>query len=149
MRKKGFTLVELMVVIIIIGICAGIAIPSYRNAVEKTWKGKATHTLACIWAAEKRYHIDYGTYADALDKLDVEIPADDLKYYKYTIPSAGTTDFQVKAEKKAGSYYFTVNAAGEIKEFATGGGTPAVVGASSSVSPAVPAVVGAPKPPKK
>ncbi len=56
MRKnRGFTLIELMVVISIIGIIAGISVVSYSNAKEKSLDKEATAALILIRNAERQY----------------------------------------------------------------------------------------------
>jgi prepilin-type N-terminal cleavage/methylation domain-containing protein len=56
MRKnRGFTLIELMVVITIIGILAGVSVVSYSNAKEKSLDKEATAALVLIRNAERQY----------------------------------------------------------------------------------------------
>lgn len=63
-NKKGFTLLELLVVVLIIGILAGIALPQYRMAVEKTKATEAIMIIKNIMAAEERAFLQYGDGED-------------------------------------------------------------------------------------
>ncbi|MFA5115605.1 MAG: prepilin-type N-terminal cleavage/methylation domain-containing protein [Candidatus Omnitrophota bacterium] len=53
--RKGFTLVELIIVVIIIGILGTIAVPQYMSAVERARGGKARANMTQIAKAEKMY----------------------------------------------------------------------------------------------
>ena len=55
---KGFTLIEILVVVAIIGILAAIAIPAYNNYVDKAQKTVAISTLDTIRKNFESYHID-------------------------------------------------------------------------------------------
>ncbi len=62
---KGFTLIELIIVVIVIGILATVAVPQYLKAVERAKGGKARHALGVIAQAEKMYRADNDAYVDA------------------------------------------------------------------------------------
>ncbi len=72
--NKGFTLLELLVVVLIIGILASIALPQYTKAVEKARSTEAIQMLGDLATAEQIYHMGNGFYTNALDELDLEIP---------------------------------------------------------------------------
>ena len=74
-KTKGFTLIEMLVVVLIIGILAGIALPQYREAVEKSIMQEAIINLKAIANANERFYMINGRYANyvEMDKLDVEI----------------------------------------------------------------------------
>lgn len=57
--KKGFTLVEIMIVVAIIAVIAGIAIPSFLNAGAKARKNGCIANLSQINAAKEQYAMDY------------------------------------------------------------------------------------------
>lgn len=60
--KKGFTLIELMIVIAILGILAAVAIPNFLNARGKAQDAAALSTLEAVKTALEMYAADNGTY---------------------------------------------------------------------------------------
>jgi len=65
MRKNSFTLVELLIVIIIIGILATMAVPQYQKMVEKARISEAFTNLGAIRQALESYYLQYGKYFDS------------------------------------------------------------------------------------
>lgn len=84
--KKGFTILELLVVLIIIGVLAGVALPSFNKAKESALEKEAQTNLRLISAAEKIYHMEnniYFTSADRIainDNLKLSLPAQNWNY---------------------------------------------------------------------
>ncbi|HOX22672.1 MAG TPA: prepilin-type N-terminal cleavage/methylation domain-containing protein [Elusimicrobiales bacterium] len=74
-NKKGFTLVELAVVIVIIGVLAAFGIPRFREAVERSKSGEAFNYLASVRASQERYQARMASYAATLSNLDINTPS--------------------------------------------------------------------------
>ena len=66
---EGFTLVELMVVVAIIGILAAIAIPNYQKYQAKARQSEAKIALAAVYTAEKSYAVENSTYTSCLAQI--------------------------------------------------------------------------------
>ncbi|HLA83982.1 MAG TPA: type IV pilin protein [Thermoguttaceae bacterium] len=70
-RRKGFSLVELAVVVIIIGVLAAFGVPRMLEAVERSKASEAFGYLSSVRSAQERYQAKEGKYAEALTDLDV------------------------------------------------------------------------------
>jgi type IV pilus assembly protein PilE len=68
-KVVGFTLIELIVSVAIIGILASIAYPSYTNAVSKTRRSEAMTALAKVANLQEQYYADNRTYVTDMTKL--------------------------------------------------------------------------------
>ena len=71
--KKGFTLLELLVVVLIIGILASIALPQYQNSVIKADFAEAYINLKHIAQVEEMCRLQYGLETCDLDEIAEEI----------------------------------------------------------------------------
>ena len=65
-RRAGFTLIELMIVVAIIGILAAIAIPNFMRFQLRSRAGEGKTNLAAIRVAEEGYMAEFGTYVGAV-----------------------------------------------------------------------------------
>lgn len=71
--RRGFTLLELLVVVVIIAILAAIALPQYKKSVVKSKAAQMQNLLDTVVKASDLYHLQNGTYPKSLDDLDIEI----------------------------------------------------------------------------
>ncbi|MDP2960340.1 MAG: type II secretion system protein [candidate division Zixibacteria bacterium] len=61
-REKGFTLIELMIVVVIIGILAAMAIPKFMLSTNRAKQSEAKQLLKQIYAMQHAYRQEYNTY---------------------------------------------------------------------------------------
>jgi len=76
----GFTLIELMVVVAIVGILAGIAYPSYRDRVLRSARAEGRAALLDAAARQEQYFLDNKTYTTTLSDLQVATATETGKY---------------------------------------------------------------------
>ena len=72
-NKKGFTLLELLVVVVIIGILAAIALPQYRKAVGKAELAQVISATKAVQNAQERFYLVNNTYTTQFSKLDIDL----------------------------------------------------------------------------
>ena len=117
MRKirntKGFTLIELMIVVVIIGILAALAIPRFTQASARAKEKEADGILKQVYTLQQTYYANNGTFAPsvaALQTVGFEAPTN-LKNYTW----AGSVSLPLcLAASGAGYNGRQIDAAGDI-----------------------------------
>ena len=72
-KKKGFTLIEILVVVLIIGVLAAIALPSYMRSVERSRAAGPITNLGSIAKAQKSYRMGTEHYTNDIGNLDISL----------------------------------------------------------------------------
>ena len=94
-RFHGFSLMEVMIVVVIIGILAALAYPNLEKYLKRARQTEAKTNLSAIYTAQKIYFTLHQSYTKDINELDLSL-AQGL--YKYTIQDASTSTFKAQAE---------------------------------------------------
>ncbi|WP_455201818.1 type IV pilin protein [Kaarinaea lacus] len=108
--SQGFTLVELLIVVVIISLLAMVAVPSYNVSVSKARRADAQAGLANLSGAMERWFTDKGTYQGAAGPAatptdtgapriyHTQTPVDgSVKFYNLTIHAASAGSYTLRA----------------------------------------------------
>ena len=90
-RNKGFTLVELMITVAIIGILAAVAYPSYQDQVRKSRRAEAQSVLMNIGTRQQQMLLDTRNYAEDVTALGITIPAQVDSHYSIAVTAPAST----------------------------------------------------------
>jgi len=85
-KHSGFTLIELMITVAIIGILAGIAYPSYSSYILKSRRADAKAGLVTLQMAQEKYRVNNASYAD-----DATLVTPDGTYYAFAVTAGSAT----------------------------------------------------------
>ena len=108
-RQPGFTLIELMIVVVVIGILSAIAMPAYTDYVKRGKAAEATSTLADMRIKMEQFFQDNRTYIGGPCT-----PTSTVKFFTYSCSSGPTATAYIlqaagNATESMGSFNFTVD----------------------------------------
>jgi type IV pilus assembly protein PilA len=88
--KSGFTMVELLIVIAVVGILTAIAVPQYMKYQARGRSSEAKVGLSSIYTAEKAFATEFGTYTTCLKQIGFKPSATGTNYYTQGFPGTYT-----------------------------------------------------------
>jgi len=109
-RIKGFTLIELMIAVAIVGILASVAVPSYLSYIRKGHRSEAQGALVALANAMEQWRLQNGTYLGAAaGGANTGAPT----IFSTVVPiSGGTTTYNLTIDATATTYTLTATAVG-------------------------------------
>ncbi|HEX2208601.1 MAG TPA: prepilin-type N-terminal cleavage/methylation domain-containing protein [Longimicrobium sp.] len=115
---NGFTLIELMIVVVIIGILAAIAVPKFNEVSKKAKEAEAPPILKQLHTLQERHHQAEGTYATNIANLEgAGVNFASGKYYGFALGAGGAAAYVACAtplDASLGLSSFRVDQAGSV-----------------------------------
>ena len=90
-HSRGFTLIELMIVVAIIAVLAAVAYPTYISQIRKSKRAEAQATLVIVSARQQQMLLDTRSYVATTALLHVSVPITVAKAYDITIAVGAAT----------------------------------------------------------
>lgn len=102
-KTSGFTIVELLVAIAIIGILSTIAFPSYQDSIRKSRRSDAHAGLSAMLLEQENYRMLNSAYASAFGTGSNDVKNPSSEYYSFSISGTSASAYTLKATAKTGS----------------------------------------------
>jgi len=123
-QNQGFTLTEIITVIIILGVVSSFAIPRFSDMLERVRAAEGVHILSSLREGQMAYLAENDTYSAVLADLDVEIPSAEYFGLPPTVDDPADPIADPIAEiTRTNSYTLGINEDGDVS-CTNGGGTP-------------------------
>ena len=89
---RGFTLIELMVAVVVVGILAAVAYPAFTSQIQRSRRADATAALTGVIQAQERYRSNHGSYSADLGSTGLNIDVSRITpHYEVTVEGVGET----------------------------------------------------------
>jgi len=98
--SQGFTLIEVMIAVVIVGILAAIAYPSYIDYIIKSGRSEGVAAVMNVANLQEQYYLDNRSYTTDMTKLGLVADPFITEHGYYSVASAGTGSFTITATAK-------------------------------------------------
>ncbi len=95
-RSRGFTLLELLIAVVVVGVLAALAFPSYKDSIRKSRRSDAVAGIATVQQAQERHRANSTEYGDLAALTGVNATTSG-KHYLMTMISKTATGYEVHA----------------------------------------------------
>jgi type IV pilus assembly protein PilE len=122
-RRRGFTLIEIMIVVAILAILAAVALPNYFGSVRKSRRADAIALMSQVAQAEERWRTNNSTYSNDFGTSQLAVRSTAASgvtsltesYYTISVPTNTATQYTVRAVARASQVSDTQCAAMEMR----------------------------------
>jgi prepilin-type N-terminal cleavage/methylation domain-containing protein len=103
-QKSAFTIIELVIAIVLMGLLASIAIPRMNQTREAARLGEGVQVLKAFRSAQERWNLDHGVYTNDCNNLDLTVNPTN-----FDVPTCAANG-SVSIQRKGGGYTVTADA---------------------------------------
>jgi general secretion pathway protein G len=133
--RRGWSLVEVMVVVTVMSVLIAMAIPSFQRSLEQSRADVAAANLRAIWSAERLYWLENRTYTSDLTELQSLGVLDPMivsgtSWYAFAVIAADSTAFTATVTRTGSSLWtgqFTIDETGTVSGVIQASGEPDIV----------------------
>lgn len=118
---RGFTIIELLIAVIVVGILVAVALPSFMDSIRKGRRSEAFAALSALQQAQERYRSNNPIYADTLAKVNIVSPTGPGGYYALSITAPSATGYEVTALAVSGTTQVKDGSCANLSVQVTGG----------------------------
>lgn len=101
-HQRGFSLLELMIAVVVVGILASLAYPSFMGAIRKSRRAEAYNALSAVQQAQERWRANNATYAASLSSLGLQSTTPG-GYYTIALSGTSATEYTATATAVSGT----------------------------------------------
>lgn len=95
--QSGFTLIEILIAVIIVGVLLAVALPSFTDSMRKGRRSEAFAAMAALQQAQERFRSSNTTYSSALPS-GIASTSSPSGYYALSVVSASATGYELLAD---------------------------------------------------
>ena len=116
-KRTSFSLIELIIVIAILVIVAGMGFAVWQSQLEKDHADNAKTTLKMVLQAEENYYTWKNAYSSQWSQLELDNPNNRDNYYEYTLENVEGKSITIRAKRRGRDKGFTIDQTGNLQVF--------------------------------